>query len=78
VFFFGNFKNVVFADNELPHYNQINQMLSNFTKLSEHLIDKSGGLVQTIQDVNSLKADVEHKLSESNSIIQSLEHEIQT
>ena len=51
-------------------------MLSHFTQLSEHLIEKSGDFIKQIQDLNSMKADVEHKLSESNSIIQSLEHEI--
>ena len=53
-------------------------MLSHFTQLSEHLIDKSGEFVRQIQELNAAKGDIEHKLSESESIIQSLEDEIQT
>lgn len=53
----------------MPHYSQINQMLSHFTQLSEHLIDKSGEFVRQIQELNAAKGDIEHKLSESESII---------
>ena len=57
------------TDSEMPHYSQINQMLSHFTQLSEHLIDKSGEFVRQIQELNAAKGDIEHKLSESESII---------
>lgn len=60
----------------MPHYNQINQMLSHFTQLSEHLIEKSGDFVRQIQELSVAKSDIEHKLSESESIISSLEDEI--
>ena len=51
-------------------------MLSHFTQLSEHLIEKSGDFVRQIQEVSVAKSDIEHKLSESESIISSLEDEI--
>ena len=59
----------LYTDAEMPHYSQINQMLSHFTQLSEHLIEKSGDFIKQIQDLNQTKFDIEHKLSEKDSII---------
>ena len=53
-------------------------MLSHFSQLTEHLLQKSEDFVGQIGELTSIKSDFEQKLLESNSIIQSLGHEIQS
>ena len=65
-------------DQELPHYNQIKQILSHLTQLTDHVLQKGEEQVKSIGELNYVKSDVEEKLLQSNSIIQTLEQEIQT
>lgn len=68
----------LYQDVEIPHYNQISQMLSHFSQLSGHMLSKSEEYLRQVQELNYMKSEFEQKLLESNSVINSLENEIKT
>ena len=56
-------------DVEIPHYNNVVQMLSHMQILSEQLVAKGDDYQSQIEELTYTRSDLEHKLMNSDTVI---------